>query len=72
MLRWNIQRGVIVIPKSVHKNRIQENYDIWDFNLTQEDMNAIAEMDTGRTLLFDPYSPSEVKRVYNYDAKKGK
>lgn len=72
MLRWNIQRGVVVIPKSVHKNRIQENYDIWDFNLTQEDMNAIAEMDTGRTLLLDPYSPSEVKRVYNYDAKKGK
>jgi len=65
MLRWNIERGVIVIPKSVHKERIQENFDIWDFELTQEDMDTIAEMDTGRHVVLDPTDPNEVKRIYN-------
>lgn len=65
MLRWNIERGVIVIPKSVRNSRIQENFDIWDFNLTQEDMNKIAEMDTGHHVVLDLYDPSEIGRIYN-------
>ena len=70
MLRWNIQRGVIVIPKSVNKERIEENTDIWDFILSQDDMEAIAKMDTGKCLILNPYLSREVKRVYNYDATK--
>ena len=47
MLRWNVQRGVIVIPKSVHAERIQENIDIWDFALSEEEMNQISSLDRG-------------------------
>lgn len=47
MLRWNIQRGVVVIPKSTHKERIQENFDIWDFALTDQEMKQIASLDQG-------------------------
>ena len=47
MLRWNVQRGVVVIPKSVHKERIKENLDIWDFELTAEDMEKISGLDMG-------------------------
>ncbi len=46
-LRWNAQRGVVVIPKSVHKDRIEQNIDIWDFSLTSEDMAEIAALDIG-------------------------
>lgn len=47
MLRWNVQRGVVIIPKSTHENRIKENLDIWDFILTDEDMEKIAGLDMG-------------------------
>ena len=49
MLRWNVQRGVVVIPKSTHLNRIQENFDIWDFELTEEEMNTLSGFDLGYT-----------------------
>ena len=47
ILRWNVQRGVVVIPKSTHKERIEENIDIWDFTLTEEEMKRIASLDMG-------------------------
>lgn len=47
MLRWNVQRGVVVIPKSTHIERIQENIDIWDFALSEEEMNQISSLDRG-------------------------
>lgn len=47
ILRWNVQRGVVVIPKSTHKERIEENNDIWDFTLTEEEMKRIASLDMG-------------------------
>lgn len=47
VLRWNVQRGVVVIPKSVHKERIEENFDIWDFTLTGEEMETISSLDMG-------------------------
>lgn len=47
ILRWNVQRGVVVIPKSVHKERIEENFDIWDFTLTGEEMETISSLDMG-------------------------
>lgn len=53
-IRWNIQRGVAVIPKSVKKNRIEENFNVWDFTLTDEDMKKIAQLDMGYTEAEDP------------------
>ncbi|MBQ9046320.1 MAG: aldo/keto reductase [Solobacterium sp.] len=47
ILRWNVQRGVIVIPKSTHEERIRENFDIWDFELNEEEMKQISSLDMG-------------------------
>lgn len=51
-LRFLIQRGVIVIPKSTHKNRMEENLNVFDFHLSAEDMEAIGKLDKGRSLFF--------------------
>ena len=48
-LRWNIERGVVIIPKSTHKERMEENLDIWDFQLSSEDMAAINALDLGHS-----------------------
>lgn len=53
MLRWLNQRGVVVIPKTVHKARMQENLNIFDFTLTDDDMRLIATLDTGRSTIYD-------------------
>lgn len=63
VLRWNIQRGVIVIPKSVHENRIRENIDIWDFELSERDMKEIRQLNIGKTEIIDHYSISVVKML---------
>lgn len=60
-LRWLIQRGVIIIPKSVHVERMEQNLDIFDFTLSEEDMAEIARLDTGRSLFFDHHAPETVK-----------
>ena len=65
ILRWLTQRGVVVIPKSVHKERIIENFNIFDFELSPEDMNAIASLDTNRSLFFDHRDPEMVKWLSN-------
>jgi diketogulonate reductase-like aldo/keto reductase len=63
ILRWHVQRGVVAIPKSVHRERINENYSIWDFKLSEEDMSAIAAMDTNQSLYGDTFtSAAAVKR----------
>lgn len=64
-LRWNIQRGVVIIPKSVHKDRIEQNFDIWDFALTDEDMKKIAELDTGHSEIVNHYDPAFVRMIHN-------
>ncbi|WP_195533023.1 aldo/keto reductase [Bacteroides finegoldii] len=66
MLRWNIQRGVVVIPKSVHKERMIENFDVWDFSLDEEDMQRIATLNKGIPTMLDTEKPSEVRRLYSY------
>lgn len=66
ILRWNVQQGVMVIPKSVHRARMEENLDIWDFSLDGEDLARIAALDRGRPSMLDPRKVSEVKRVYAY------
>lgn len=63
VLRWNTQRGVVVIPKSVHKNRMEQNIDIWDFELSKEDMEIIAKMDIGHSEIVDHSSPEFVKML---------
>jgi 2,5-diketo-D-gluconate reductase A len=60
VLRWLTQRGVVVIPKSVRPDRMRENIDIFDFELTDEQMTRIAGLDTGATLFFDHHDPAMV------------
>lgn len=61
VLRWLTQRGVVAIPKSVHKDRIEQNFNSLDFDLTPEDMKAIASLDTKATSFFDHRDPEMVK-----------
>jgi diketogulonate reductase-like aldo/keto reductase len=61
ILRWLTQRDIIVIPKSVRKERMAENFNIFDFELKQEDMDAIRQLDTGASLFFDHRDPAMVK-----------
>lgn len=60
-LRWLLQRGVIIIPKSTHIERMQQNIDIFDFELSAEDMAEIAALDTATSLFFDHHDPEVVK-----------
>ncbi len=66
VLRWNVQRGVSVIPKSVHRERMEENLAILDFDLSTEEMTQIMKLDSGKPQMLDPLDPKEVKRVYDY------
>src|SRR5690606_39971599 len=61
ILRWLTQRGVIAIPKSVRKERMAENFDIFNFELSSEDLRAIAALDTQSSLFFDHRDPAMVK-----------
>jgi len=61
ILRWLTQRGVVAIPKSVRKERMAENFNIFDFELTAEDINAIQTLDTNASLFFDHRDPNMVK-----------
>ena len=63
-LRWNVQRGVTVIPKSVHKERMEQNMDIWDFQLSGEDMAEIAGLDIGRSEIVDHSDPKFVQMLH--------
>lgn len=64
-LRWNAQRGVSIIPKSVHVERMEQNIDIWDFSLTEEEMNTIEEKDLGHSEIVNHDDPAFVKFIYN-------
>lgn len=65
VLRWHLQSGVIAIPKSVHKERMIENFTIGDFIMTEEDMATIAAMDTGNSTILDLHAPAEIERLYS-------
>lgn len=63
-LRWNTQRGVVVIPKSVHRERMRQNIDIWDFTLSEQDMKRIAELDLGHSEIVDHFNPGFVRALH--------
>ncbi|MGL4524607.1 MAG: aldo/keto reductase [Spirochaetia bacterium] len=62
-LRWLIQRGIVAIPKSVNQSRIQENFNIFDFELSKQDMDDIATLDTHQTCFFSHHDPSMVEQL---------
>lgn len=61
ILRWHIQRGVVVIPKSTHYERMAENFDVFDFSLSDEDMAAMAALDKKESSFFSHYDPAMVE-----------
>jgi len=63
-LKWNAQRGVVIIPKSVHKERMEENLNIWDFRLSDEDMEAISVLDLGHSEIID-HSAADTAKFLN-------
>lgn len=64
-LKWNVQRGVSIIPKSVHVERMLENIDIWDFELTDEEMAQITAMDLGHSEIVSHDDPAFVKYIFD-------
>ncbi len=80
MLRWNLQRGVVVIPKSVHRERMEQNLDVFDFSLTDEEMVQIALLDTKTSSFFSHADPKMVQwfakmveeRKHNHDCRQDK
>ena len=65
-LRYLIQRGVVIIPKSIHKERMQENLNIFDFELTPEEMDAIKALDLKHSLFFSHYEPAMVEQFMQW------
>lgn len=66
VLRWLTQRGVVVIPKSVRKERMVENFNVFDFELRTDDMSAIQKLDTKQSLFFDHRNPAMVKSLSSH------
>lgn len=64
-LRWNVQRGVVVIPKSTHKERMEQNMDIWDFVLSDEDMKEISALDIGHSEIVNHYDLAFVRMLHS-------
>ena len=65
-LRWSVQRGVCVLPKSVHRERLAENLAIWDFTLSDDEMERIRALDTGHSDIVDHFDPAFVKMLHNH------
>ncbi len=65
-LRFLTQEGVIVIPKSTHRNRMEENFNIFDFELSSDDLDKIRALDTGKSLFFSHYDPETVEFLANF------
>jgi diketogulonate reductase-like aldo/keto reductase len=70
VLRWLIQRGIIVIPKSVHSERQKENLAIFDFELTAADMELIGSLDKNASQFFDHHDPDTIEQIFGASLKK--
>ena len=66
LLRRNIENGCAVIPKTVHESRMRENLDIWDFQLSKQDLERMKELDKGVPSMLDTRDINEIERVYAY------
>lgn len=64
-LRWNTQRGVVVIPKSIHRKRMEQNLNIWDFTLTGDEMARIGALDMGHSKIVDHNDPRFIKMLHD-------
>ena len=64
-LRWNLQRGVVVIPKTVHEDRMRQNFEVFDFTLSEEDMEKIRAMDIGHSEIVDHFDPEWIKMLHS-------
>lgn len=65
-LRWNIQRGVVVIPKTVHEDRMKQNFDVFDFTLSAEDMEKIKSLDTNRSEIVNHFDPKWIAALHSF------
>lgn len=65
-LRWNIQRGVVVIPKTVHEDRMKQNFDVFDFTLSDADMQRISTLDIGHSEIVNHFDPNFVKGLHSF------
>lgn len=64
-LKWNVQRNVVIIPKSTHIERMEQNMDIWDFELTADEMAEISNLDFGKSEIVDHSDPAFIKMIHS-------
>lgn len=64
-LKWNVQRNVVIIPKSTHIERMEQNMDIWDFELTADEMAEISSLDLGKSEIVDHSDPAFIKMIHS-------
>ena len=69
MLRWHIQRGVVVIPKSTRYERMVENFDVFDFELSNDDMKKIASLNKKESQFFDHRDPVTIEQIFGSSLK---
>ena len=69
ILRWLIQRGIVVIPKSVHKTRMAENFDVFDFELSADDMKTMNSLDKNESQFFDHRDPVAIESIFGQSLK---
>lgn len=65
-MRWNIEQGIVVIPKTVHEKRMMENFNVFDFALDAQDMVKIKTLDKNCPSMLDTRNLNEIRRVYDY------
>lgn len=69
ILRWLMQRGIVVIPKSVHKARMAENFDVFDFKLDDDDMKLMSSLDKNESQFFDHRDPAAIESIFGQSLK---